>query len=611
MTFGTGGGLSCFFNGEALNNSLYVTASSFTSNSALVGGGINISSRHNSKFTHAEVFNCSFINNTLYGVYGDEPGGGGISIGYVIYQTGSETLCNTYKISGCLFEINKAIYGIGGGVVGFGSREPCTVPTIRFEIHNSSFLSNEALYGSAIEIHREFFNSITVGILFTLVVNNCTFDSNYLQNPSSQLANSSISSSIAAVALSGIGIKFRCISKFHSNAATALLVERATAEFSYNSFTVFENNSGLHGGAILLINGAWISVFPNSTLVFQQNRAVDYGGAIYVDLSTPFDYLLSRICFIKYFSENFLPSKWDANFTFINNIAGQNNGHDTNTIFATTLQPCMKAFGLNETELFVGRPFYHYPPINVNTIATSPEKFSSIQRNFGIVPGEVYNLPVQIIDELNQNVSTAIFIAACNESPTPYVVAPYHFTNGSIQIAGRPAETCQLQLQTDTDYSVATTLQITLLQCPLGFSYNDDVKQCECLVNPTEQKVPISGCELSSFQAYFDQFYWIGYKSDKAIDLLTTSCPYRYCYKDHTNENQLPRVANKTTLDKFVCGNRSRTGFLCGKCIDGYSVALNSPQYKCSKCENDYLGMLYFFLSYIIPVSILFYIIQY
>ncbi|XP_065888988.1 uncharacterized protein [Dysidea avara] len=270
----------------------------------------------------------------------------------------------------------------------------------------------------------------------------------------------------------------------------------------------------------------------------------------------------------------------------------------------------MKAFGLNETELFAGRSFYHYPPINVNTIATSPEKFSSIQRNFGIVPGEVYNLPVQLIDELNQNVSKAIFIATCNESPTPYVVAPYHFTNGSIQIAGRPAETCQLQLQTDTDYSVATTLQITLLQCPPGFSYNDDTKQCECLVNPTEQKVPISGCELSSFQAYFDQFYWIGYKSDKAIDLLTTSCPYRYCYKDHTNENQLPRVANKTTLDKFVCGNRSRTGFLCGKCIDGYSVALNSPQYKCSKCENDYLGMLYFFLSYLIPVSILFYIIM-
>jgi len=571
VTFGTGGGLSCFFNGEAFNNSLCVTASSFTSNSALVGGGINIRSRHNSTFTHAEILNSSFINNTLYGVYGDEPGGGGISIGYVIYQTGGETLYNVYIISGCLFEKNKAVYGIGGGVVGFGSREPHKImPTIRFEIHNSSFFSNEALYGSAIEINREFFDSITIGVFFTLVINSCTFDSNYLHNPSSELANSSISSSIAAVALSGIGIQFRGSNRFTGNAATALLVEGATAEFSYNSFTIFENNSGLHGGTILLMNGAWIKVFSNSTLIFLQNRAVNYGGAIYVELSTPFDYLLSRVCFIKYYSENFSPSKWNASFTFINNTAGQSNVTDTNTLFASTLQPCMKVFGLKGPELFVGEPFYYHPAITTNTIATSPERFSCTQKSFNIVPGEVYDLPVHLIDELNQNVSATIFIATCNEFPTPYVVTPYHFTNGSIQIAGRPGETCQLKLQTDTDYSVATTLQITLLQCPPGFLYNDDVKQCECLVNPTKHKVPISGCELSSFQAYFDQFYWIGYETDKATDLLTTSCPYQYCYKQHINKVQLlPRAANKTTLDEFVCGDKSRTGLLCGKCVDG------------------------------------------
>ena len=609
VVFGTGGGLSYLAYGEAQNNSLRVISSSFTSNSAFYGGGINIRSRHNSMSTYAEFLNCNFTNNFIYGVSGDEGGGGGMSIGYVIYQTGGETLNNTFIISGCLFERNRAPYGIGGGIVGFGSREPRRiVPTNRFEIYNSSFINNEAQYGSAIQINREYFNSITVGTYFTLVISNCTFDRNHLRNlPSSNTSNAN---SIAAVALSGIDIQLRGNNKFSSNVATALLVEGATAEFSYNSFTVFENNSGLHGGAILLINGAWISVFPNSTLIFQQNRAVDYGGAIYVELSTPFDYLLSRICFIRYFSESFSPSKWETNFTFIGNTAGQSNGGNTNTIFASTLQPCIKVFGLKGTELFVDEPFDYIPPATVNTIATSPERFTYSQTNFSIVPGEVYNLPVKLLDELGQNVSTAIFIATCNESPTPYVVAPYHFTNGSIQIAGKPEETCQLQLQTDTDYSVATTLQITLLRCPPGFLYNDDVKQCECLVNPTKQKLAISGCDLTSFRAYFDQFYWIGYESGKAFNLLTTSCPYRYCYKDHINEDQLPRIANETTLDEFVCGNRSRTGFLCGKCIDGYSVALNSPQYMCSRCENYYMGILYFFLSYLIPVSILFYIIM-
>ena len=611
VSFGSGGGLSYLTYGEARNNTLHILSSSFNSNSAFYGGGINIRTRHNATYTYAEMLNCNFTNNSIYGVSSDEGGGGGISVGYVIYQTGGETLFNTFIVTGCMFERNKAPHGIGGAVVGFGSREPRRIePTIRFEIYNSSFLDNEALYGSAIQINREYFNSITVGTYFTLLIDSCTFDKNHLREL--PLSNASNVNSIAAIAMSGIGVQFRGNNKFIGNAATALLVEGATAEFGNNSFTEFENNSGLHVGAIFLINGAWISVFPNSTLVFLRNKAVNYGGAIYVELSTPFDYLLSRVCFIRYYSENFSPIKWETNFTFIENTAGQNNNGSMNTMFASTLQPCIKVLGLESTELFISKPFNYIPPITVNTITTSPEKFIYTHDSYGIVPGEIYDLQVQLLDELDQNISAAIFIATCNEpqTGTPHVVAPYHFTNGLIQIAGKPGDTCQLQLQTDTDYSVSTTLQITLLQCPPGFLYNNDVEQCKCLLSPTERKLAISGCDLTTFRAFFDQFYWVGYVSDKATYLLASPCPYRYCYKDHINEYQLPRIANKITLDEFVCGQRGRKGFLCGKCIDGYSVALNSPQYKCRECENYYLGTLYFALSYLIPVSILFYVIM-
>ena len=133
------------------------------------------------------------------------------------------------------------------------------------------------------------------------------------------------------------------------------------------------------------------------------------------------------------------------------------------------------------------------------------------------------------------------------------------------------------------------------------------------MVDHNHQNPAISGCKLtrSPYQAYFNQYYWIGYESNNSTDLLISPCPYRYCYEDHISESQLlPRDANKTTLDKFVCGNRKRTGLLCGKCIEGYSVAMNSPTYKCNRCKNRNLGILYLFLSYIIPVSILFYIIM-
>ena len=192
-----------------------------------------------------------------------------------------------------------------------------------------------------------------------------------------------------------------------------------------------------------------------------------------------------------------------------------------------------------------------------------------------------------------------------------YVVPLYQYTNGSIKIAGKPNEICQLQMKTDAEYPVSTTVQVVLLNCPPGFVYSNEKAECKCMVDHDHQNPAISDCDLTSYRAYFNQFYWIGYESDDAVDLLISPCPYRYCYKDHISQSQLlPQDTNNTTLDHFVCGNRNRTGILCGQCVEGYSVAMNSPAFICYRCKDPYLGILYLFLSYIIPVTILFYIIM-
>jgi len=107
--------------------------------------------------------------------------------------------------------------------------------------------------------------------------------------------------------------------------------------FSNDSMTKFQDNGGLHGGAILLASGAWIETYPNSSIVFLRNAAIKYGGAIYVALSTSFDYLLSHICFVRYYKEDEPPNEWKTNFTFINNTSEETS----NTIYASTLRPCM------------------------------------------------------------------------------------------------------------------------------------------------------------------------------------------------------------------------------------------------------------------------------
>jgi len=137
-----------------------------------------------------------------------------------------------------------------------------------------------------------------------------------------------------------------------------------------------------------------------------------------------------------------------------------------------------------------------------SVISTLPASFKFSTKIISVAPGELYDLPVQLLDELNQSFSSATFIATCNGPPSPYVLPAYHFTNKSIQIAGKPDKVCQLHLKTDADYQIYDTVNITLLHCPPGFVYHNSKQQCKRLVNHTLKNSAISGCELTSFQAY-------------------------------------------------------------------------------------------------------------
>ena len=120
---------------------------------------------------------------------------------------------------------------------------------------------------------------------------------------------------------------------------TAIVADRQQLEFCKDSVTVFEDNSGLHGGAILLMGGAWIEAHPNSVVAFFENTAVISGAAIYVQMTTPFDFILSFSCFFRYSVEDTPIDQWNTSFRFYNNRTGP---MPYDTLFITTLQPCKK-----------------------------------------------------------------------------------------------------------------------------------------------------------------------------------------------------------------------------------------------------------------------------
>jgi len=294
VTFGSGGGISVWFYGNASNNRLHIRHISFINNTAGQGGGINMHNKQNASHNYVKIVHCSLTNNTSSRKGG---AGAGVLMGFEISQNKSKTMHNKYIVDNCSFTHNQAVNGVGGGVALFGSREPhMQHPTNNFMVCNSQFTQNKALFGSALEINRQYFECILVRAIFTLTIENCSFINNSLSYPKLLLTEVS---SVGAVATSGVNIRFKGSLLFSGNNSTALAVEGAFIEFYYNSQINFYDNNGVNGGGILLTNDAWIKIYRNCSVFFIRNTALHYGGAIYVKLSTHFDYVLSHVCFFQ------------------------------------------------------------------------------------------------------------------------------------------------------------------------------------------------------------------------------------------------------------------------------------------------------------------------
>ena len=660
IAFGSGGGLSLQFNGQEKDVFIHVTivSSNFSDNEANNGGGLSISSRYNTSNIHLNTSGCHFVNNSATYF-----GGGGVVIGFVIFSIHERVTHNTIIIENCSFQHNRSPV-VGGGLSWHGGTELLgTRQTNNFIVRRCLFAYNQALYGSAIQINKEYFDLIANGTFLNLVIDSCNFTYNSANvllttAPSGVGAvrtysvnftnnNSSIAQSgVGVVSASKVDLQFSGYTEFSSNILTPLVGDEAELGFHNNSVTIFHDNRGFLGGAILLMSGSWIKVHYNSTLMFLRNVAVINGGAIYVHFATLFDYLISFSCFIRYYEQSTAVDDWNANFIFIDNKAADNQN---NSIFATTLRPCQNTYS---RDFLNKQPFCFHSnatkesskAINMHAnylddrlycmnktqgqVSTASIEFCNISNKIVYaVPGKVHDLNVCITDELDNQIINSQFVATCVNTHTdmcadliydssescvsmPRVLPAYRTNNGSIQLAGTPGSTCNLQLQTIEDFQITRAWLIELLNCPPGFVYRDNM--CSCLTNREQENAVILGCEQTSFRAFFNPFYWIGYRSNDATDLLVAPCPYEYCYEDFSDsENELlPGIANKTILDKFVCGGSNRTGTLCGKCIDGYSVTLNSPTFACNKCNDEYkLGVLYLILSYILPVTILFVLI--
>ena len=619
--YGRGGGLYMYISGGLKNVFVSFIACKFISNRAFIGGGLSvkIQSRRGHVMQNIKVK----IVDTLFqwNGYGGKNNsdnhtglGGGLHVAFNRLDSVGNISNTSYHPQNVSFSNNYA--ELGGAVFYFSYRENqekfSNANSMRFD--NCTFISNRAHMGSAVAMIPYVFQKLSNGFIIVPKFLDCTFSRNAV------FVKSSFEHRIGGIGTiytSFYDIHFEGRNSFHSNHGTPIHAVNAIINFT-NSDMCFLKNRGINGGALGLI-GSSIVIFGPKSYNFTNNSALYRGGAVYVSLIDSTDFLSSRSCFFQYQDQRGFRGSWNASINFIGNKAkDETAGH---AIYATSILPCqvVKQIDMNETQyhylvnltkIFDVRNFkFDSSAFRQPQIATDGAKLSRNEHSpLSIIPGQEREHGVVITDDLGHKVK-ASFRVNSNRYNGIKLESTSAFIGEKIRLRGTPHRNGSIYLQLASPRQSYILLDVKLLDCPPGFKFDNQSSTCVCDVDVL---LSVTRCDLDTFHSYILPGFWIGVvKKSNEEKLVTGRCPF--CdYSKQNNMSAAPEYGiilpqNYSGLNKAVCGD-TRTGVLCGKCEDSYTVHFHSPGFLCKPAEplGCRLGWLFYILSELIPVTVVF-----
>ena len=283
--------------------------------------------------------------------------------------------------------------------------------------------------------------------------------------------------------------------------------------------------------------------------------------------------------------------------------------------------------------------------IHKNQNYTERKYYYPFRGQLHFVPGKVRELQLKLIDELCAEAFFHVSVEVLPNSKSISVDPAYTvITNNSIVLHGQPGDSGTIQLSTVDVRNIAIPIQVILDECPPGYILHGDIHNdvtCICSAScPKDDYNGITRCDEGQFQAYTRHGYWIGYLDnftnssyltsaicpggfcinithwlwngivlEKGSALERALCPKGFCNFSITQplEHLLP--PNSTAdISRYIC-HPNRNGTICGACRTGHSTFYRSKYFSCKPEGLCYLGWLFYILTELLPVTILFLVV--
>ena len=585
---GSGGGAHIIFASNATNIAITLVKCTFRSNYApRFGGGLKVVFLDSVKNNRVSLKETMFLNNNVTMA-------GGLQISFKFFKLafghlkGAIPENNTVYLTSCKFTNNTA--RSGGGVNIFSAEIPLQDTHSAVNFSNCTLTGNSALYGAAVHIVPGMWASFNDRHYPLVKFSNTNISSNMIiptQNRTSNIQTNGV----GAFFSTQLNVHFSGRTQFEHNNGTALYLTNSIAKFSASSQLVFNGNSGTNGGGVALIGRSFLFVHHSCNFTFVNNTASGLGGGIYFQTS---DTRMSQPCFIY---RGYHVKK--SSFYFNRNHAGAGRGHH---MYVSSFNSC-DIYCANKPQKYpyacIGNFAFDNPKEeNSTALASYPTHFTLNQTSpLTIFPGLPTPLPLIVKDSEGNNVSNMAYEAVLkNKSSNIYIDSAFEYvSNNTIKIQGQPPESALLYLN-PLSSDISLLMEIKLAYCPPGYVLQ--YGKCEC---GSRFFFGILKCDP---EAYLQYGIWMGKCNHTSMQLCTSSCPLGYCAYENQNAYQhLPM--NVSLLEQKIC-SPGRTGTNCGSCKANHSVYYNSWVFECGKEDKCYLGVLFYIVSTLIPLTVLF-----
>ena len=616
---GAGGGLTVFLAHQPYRIQLTIDSCTFYENAARYGGGLFVGVLIDVSDSKLTVNNCIFERNGFVFGFGENynqsfiRSGQGMAIikdiAYPLSNQNANTSSanNQFLVTNSMF-INNVGYS-ASAVLLFSRYAVIGVGTDLLVFENCHFERNRASIGGALYLFEAKYSGVQNGISI-MFADTCFLNNSLLSNYESMvyIPTSGI------VELKAVKVTFYGEMEFISNTNTP--IHSSSSIIKVFDDISFINNTGTNGGAIELRHSSFFVLSHNCNVLFQNNRALSYGGAIYFE--TNYEEIFYD-CFL-YFDNlditcdinNDCPLLDEINAT----VRFMNNDSPSGTaVYGSTLESCpwvknirnrlnKPRSSINVYELLQNVSLFEFdPPIDNNTVATLPYKITIVEpKQSSIMLGEQLNIKAVAYDQFNHIISSIVSSYInddlVNGPQKSYLQNTGYFfirqsNNTEIPISIKSMRQVESQKEIPLKiYSVGssakTSLNVTIRDCYPGFQFSNEstpYKGCKCSdeVQMYRSKNIIYECNPETATFLIPNLQWLGRINDTSNIVTAHGCLFDYCKLGVKN------VSNGN-FDTQCKENFYRTGLLCGQCKDNTSLVFGSN--KCEKCTNIYLLFL-------------------